>query len=159
MGNLQTVNQRFIGGARPVVDEISLTDADGHLAGKKTVTTEATAAAVTYTPAQVVGGLIIRDPNGAARSDVMPTAADLVAYFANQRREECVKAGLSFEFTIRNNDGGAAETITMTAGTGGTLSGTMTIATANSKRFLVVFTNVDAGSEAYTMYSLGTVVH
>jgi hypothetical protein len=66
--------------------------------------------------------------------------------------------GQSFEVTIRNT-AGAAETITVTTATGATLSGTMTIAQLNTRRFLAVLTNVTSGSEAYTLYSLGTVVH
>ena len=62
--------------------------------------------------------------------------------------------GQGFEFTIRNT-ADAAETITLTAGDGVTLSGTMTIAQNNSKRFLCVM----ASSAAATIYSLGTVVH
>lgn len=117
-----------------------------------TVSTISTAAAVTYTAAQVAGGLILRDPNGGARSDVSPTAALLVAQLENP------SANTAFEFTIRNT-ANAAETITLTAGTGVTLSGTMTIAQNNSKRFLAVVTNADDGEEAVTVYSLGTVVH
>ncbi|NBS65096.1 MAG: hypothetical protein EBT33_12220, partial [Betaproteobacteria bacterium] len=44
-----------------------------------TVTTEATAAAVTYTAAQLKGGLILRNTNGAGRADLFPTAASIVA--------------------------------------------------------------------------------
>jgi hypothetical protein len=117
-----------------------------------TVTTINTAANVTYTAAQMVGGLILRDPNGSARSDVTDTAANIVAAIAG------AVAGSSFEFTIRNT-ADASETITVTAGTGVTLSGTMTIAQNNSKRFLAVVTNVQSGTEAVTIYSLGTVVH
>lgn len=119
--------------------------------------TETTAGAVTYTAAQVLGGLILRDPNGAARSDVTPTAALLNAAIAG------AAVGASFEFTIRNT-ADAAETITVTAGTGVTLSGTMTIAQNNSKRFLAVITAVSSrgvvgSSDTITIYSLGTVVH
>ena len=121
---------------------------DGYVSKKTVVTTDTTAGALTYTAAMLLGGIILRDPNGAARSDVTPTAALLAAAIPN------VKAGTSFEFTIRN-DGSGVETITVTAGTGCTLSGTMTIAVSNSKRFLVVFTS----TAAYTLYSLGTVVH
>jgi hypothetical protein len=64
--------------------------------------------------------------------------------------------GTSFVFTIRNTSAGAF-TITVTAGTGGTVSGTATIAQNNTKSFLVVFTNVTPGTEAFTIYSLGTV--
>ena len=52
-----------------------------------------------------------------------------------------------------------AETITIAAGTGGTTSGggTMTVAQNNAKMFRIRFTGVAPGSEAYTIYSLGTV--
>jgi hypothetical protein len=65
--------------------------------------------------------------------------------------------GLSFVATIKNT-ADAAETITITAGTGVTLNGTMTIAQSNLKQFLVYLTNVTPGSEAATVFSLGTVV-
>jgi hypothetical protein len=117
-----------------------------------TVTTKTTAGAVTYTAAELIGGLILRDPAGASRSDVSPTAALIVAGIAG------AIVGSSFEFTIRN-DADAAETITLTAGEGVTLSGTMTIAQSNSKRFLAVCTNVGSGTEAVTIYSLGTIVY
>lgn len=117
-----------------------------------TVTTDATAAAITMTAAQILGGLILRDPNGAGRADLVPTAANLVAAIPG------AEVGTSFEFTIRNT-ADAAETITVTTNTGATLSGTMTIAQNNSKRFLARLTNVTVGSEAYALYSLGTVVH
>ena len=117
-----------------------------------TVTTESTVGNVTVTAAQMLGGLILRDPNGAARTDTLSTAALLVAAVPN------AVVGSSFKFTIRNT-ADAAETITVAGGTGGTTSGTMTIAQSNSKEFLVRLDNVTAASEAYTVYSLGTIVH
>lgn len=119
---------------------------------RTTVTTDATVGNRTYTAAELLGGMILRDPAGANRADVSPTAALLVAGFSG------AVVGSSFEFTIRNT-ADAEETITLTAGDGVTLSGTMTIAQNNSKRFLAVFTNVGAGTEAVTIYSLGTIVH
>jgi hypothetical protein len=120
---------------------------------RATVTTDATAGARTYTIAELLGGMILRDPAGANRADVTPTAAEIVAGVAG------AVVGSSFEVTIRNT-ANAAETITVTAGDAGvTLSGTMTIAQNNSKRFLAVLTNVTGGAEAVTLYSLGTVVH
>lgn len=116
------------------------------------VSTLTTAGALTLTTAQVLGGLILRDTSGANRTDTMPTASDLLDSIQG------AMVGTAFEFTIRNT-ADAAETITVAAGTGGTTSGTMTIAQNNSKRFAVVFTNVTSGSEAYTIYSLGTVTH
>jgi hypothetical protein len=126
----------------------------GRLIEKILPATITTAGAVTYTASELLGGLILRDPNGAGRSDVTPTAALLAA----QMSQACeLKVGDSFEFIIRN-DADAAETITLTAGTNVTLSGTMTIAQSNSKRFLCRCTAVGA-TPTFTIYSLGTVVH
>ena len=150
--SLQNVNKRYVGGARPMVNEVSMTDDKGKLLGFTEVATVATATAVTLTTAQVLGGLILQDPSGGAVTTTLPTAAELAAAIRNDAPS--LATGTSFEFTIRNNDGGAGETITVAAGTGGTTSGTMTIATLNTKRFLVVFTS----NSAYTLYSLGTAV-
>lgn len=123
---------------------------DARIIDDMTVTTLSTASAVTFTAAQVIGGIILRDPNGAGRADLVPTAASVVAGISNP------VVGSAFRFTLRNT-ADAAETITVTTNTGATLSGTMTIAQNNSKDFLAVLTNVTSGSEAYTLYSLGTV--
>ena len=63
--------------------------------------------------------------------------------------------GQSFQFDIINTASGA-NSITLTAGTGVTVSGTATVAQNNGKRFIVYITNATAGSEAVTIYSLGT---
>jgi len=123
-------------------------EVEGNVLTKTTVTTKATAAAVTFTADEVLGGLILRDPAGASRADLLPTAASLITALDNP------EIGASFEFTIRNT-ADAVETITVTTNTGLTLSGTMTIAQNNSKRFLAVVTS----ATAITVYSLGTVVH
>lgn len=115
---------------------------------QSTVTTLATAGAATYTAAQLLGGMILRDPAGGARSDVTPTAALIIAAISQ------AGVGNSFEFTIRNT-ADADETITVTAGADVTLSGTMTIAQNNTKRFLCVVT----AATTATIYSLGTIVH
>jgi len=117
------------------------------LTTKATIATITTAGAVTFTAAQITGQLILRDPNGAGRADLLPTAAQLYAGFGRP------EVGQSFRFVIRNT-ADAAETITVTTNTGLTLSGTMTIAQNNSKEFLGVFTS----PSAVTVYSLGTVV-
>lgn len=116
-----------------------------------TVTTDATAGNLTLTAAQLLGGLILRDPAGGARTDQLPTGALMAAAIPN------VKAGMSFEFTIRN-EADAAETITIgDSGTGVTLDdgNTNTIAQNNSKIFKAVFTS----TTEYTVYSIGTLVH
>jgi hypothetical protein len=116
-----------------------------------TVTTKSTAAAVTFSAAEVLGGLILRDPNGAGRQDLLPSAADLVAAING------CEVGTAFQFHIRNT-ADAAETITVTTNTGLTLSGTMTIAQNNAKSFWAVVTSITSGSEAVSVYSMGTVV-
>lgn len=123
---------------------------NGVVVTKTSAATEATAGAVTYTVSQILGGLILRDPAGAGRADLVPTAAALYAELGSPVKY----AGLSFDFTIRNT-ADAAETITLTTNTGMTMSGTMTIAQNNSKTFKVVF----ATPTTATVYSLGTVVH
>lgn len=120
-----------------------------HLIKGTQVSTIATAAAVTFTAAQILGGMILRDPNGAHRADLVPLATAIWDAMGPEP-----EAGASFEFTIRNT-ADAAETITVTTNTGVTMSGTMTIAQNNSKRFLYVAASRAAG----TLYSLGTVVH
>jgi len=106
-----------------------------------------TEGAHTYTVDEFSGPLILRDPNGAARSDVTPTAADLIAADASAQRGDC------FRLEIRNI-GTTGETLTITAGTGVTISGTATIAVDNSKEFLCVVT----GPTTVALYSLGTKV-
>lgn len=108
-----------------------------------------TAAAITYTSGQLLGGLILRDPNGAARADLVPTAVLLIAAMPG------CEVGTFFEFIVQN-DADAAETITLTTATGATMVGTMTIAQSNSKTFRVRITNITPGSEAYTVYNRGT---
>lgn len=110
-------------------------------------TTISTAAAATYNVGDLMAAIILRDPNGAARSDVSPTAALILAQLKNPQK------GDYFDFELRNT-ADAAETITLTAGTGVTISGTATVAQNNQKRFRVVVTS----STAVTIYSMGTVV-
>ncbi len=123
-------------------------DRVGLLGGTATVTTDSTAGANTWTAAEILGGILLRDPAGADRSDVTPTAALIVAGITN------AAVGMWFEFVIRNT-ADANETITLTAGTNVTLSGNMTIPRDTDKRFIAVLTNVTASSEAVSIYSLG----
>jgi len=119
----------------------------------KITPTSLAAGAQTLTAAAILGGLLITSASGSTDTLTLPTAALLNAAI------EGVEVGTSFEFTLRNGD--PADTVTVAVGTGGTASGTMTIATANSKRFLVRVTGVRSDSvvgsaDSYTIYSLGT---
>lgn len=105
-------------------------------------------AARTITVAELLTGLLRIDPNGNVTA-TFPTAALLVAGI-NGVEPQC-----SFRVEVINTANGA-ETLTLAAGTGGTLVGTATIAQNNNKPFLFVITNTTSGSEAYYVYSLGT---
>lgn len=129
-----------------------------------TVTTISTAGAVTFTAAQLLGGLILRDPAGAGRADLTPTAAQIVNALPGVRSTPSAAASAtlssqgpisSFQFDLVNTADGN-ETITLTAGTGVTVSGTATVAQSNGKRFIVYVTDATSGSEAVTIRSLGT---
>lgn len=116
-----------------------------------TPTANAVAAAVTYTTAELLSGLILRDTASSARADLLPTAAAIVAAI-----EGC-QVGTSFRTLIRNTSAGAGS-ITLTTNTGLTLSGTMAIVFQQQKELLVVVTNATQGSEAVTVYSMGVSV-
>lgn len=112
--------------------------------------TISTAGAVTYTTDQCLSGLILRDTNGGARTDTTPTAAALVDAVQG------AMVGHGFILIIRNT-ATAANSLTLAGGTGVTLSPTsQVVAQSNTKQFLFIFTNVTIGSEAVTVYSLGT---
>ncbi len=111
----------------------------------------ATAGAQTYTAADILSGVIVRDPNGASRSDVLPTAALLVAAVENPQ------IGDMFEVLITNG-ADAAEVITLTAGTGVSFDTNQTassrvIGQNTSKVVRILLTAVAGGSEAYTAYT------
>ncbi len=124
---------------------------------KRTVTSKTTAGAVTYTAAEILGGFILRDPNGAARADLFPTAAAIITALYTTPNDTTagvanVVVGHSFFVDIRN-EADAAETITMTTNTGLTLSGVMTIPIGSTQRFLVVVT----GATTVSIYgTIGT---
>ena len=113
------------------------------------VSTITTAAAVTYTPAQLIGGHIQRNPAGAARADLLPTPADMLAAMPG------AFIGQSFEFVIQNDAGGAFD-ITLTGVTGAVIGGNPIIAQNNSKRFMFRWATISPPS--YGVRNRGTFV-
>ncbi len=105
-----------------------------------------TAGPATFTIAQLLTGLILRDPTGASRADLVPTAALIIAGMKN------VFIGSVFEFTIVNN-GSNGEIVTVTTAAGITLSGTMTIDGGDLRRFRVEVKGVT--TPAVTIYDVG----
>lgn len=114
------------------------------LADKKAENTVSTTS--TLTAAQVLAGFVNSAPGGAITL-TLPTAALLVAGLAG------AKVGDSFELSIENTSGGA-NSITLAAGTGGTLRGGTTVAQNKAALLRFVLTNVTASSEAYTVHSI-----
>jgi len=92
-----------------------------------------TAGAGTLTAAILAGGVILRDPNGAGRTDTTDTAANIVAD-ATMGLDADYK---EYSFYIINT-ADANETITLAGGSGVTLQGSITIA-QNSMTRLTIF--------------------
>jgi hypothetical protein len=110
-------------------------------------TTISTAGNVTYTPQQLMNGFILRDCNGGARTDTLPTAAAMV------NNVQGAMVNTAFEFEIRNTSG-TAIAVTLAAGAGGTLNpAASSVAQSNSRSYVLIFNNVNPGQEAYTVYS------
>lgn len=108
-----------------------------------------TAGAETYTAAQVLGGFILRDPNGAGRTDVLPTAALLVGAMRRPRVGDTIDV-------LVINTADANETITISAGSGGAfateqIAATRIIPQNTSRRVWIRVTGVGADA-AYVVY-------
>ena len=94
---------------------------------------------------------IIRGVPTAAATYTTATAAAIVAAIGG----DCA-IGTTFEVIVLNASAGAY-TITVAGGSGVTVSGVATVAQNASKRFIGRVSNVTAGSEAITLYGLGSV--
>jgi hypothetical protein len=128
----------------------------GYTAGLPPQTTPTATTAITadsnqtWTVAQVLNGIILRTLTATARTDTTPTAAALVAVLPQDLR----RVGASWYLDVIRTDA-AAVALTIAAGTGVTLVGTMTVAASNARALFWVVTNATAGSEAISIYSLG----
>lgn len=113
------------------------------------VTSISTAGNVALTADQILGGKIVRDCSGAARTDTLPSASALVAAVPG------AAVGTSVGFDVRNVSGSAVN-YTLAVGSGGTLASGSAVTAQNQVRyFTIIFTNVTPGSEAYSLYSDG----
>lgn len=113
-------------------------------------TFDATAGPLTLTAAMVLGGSLLRDPAGAGRTDVLPTAALLVAGLTGAKVGDILAL-----YVVNCAD--AAETITMSAGSGGTWNTNQPAAARvipqNTSRWVFIrLTNVTSGAEAYSCW-------
>jgi len=110
--------------------------------GVRTAYTQA--ATRTMTAAEIINSHIIWT-GATAEACTTPTAVLLVAAIPN------CQVGQTFLMFCTN---AGSNTITMTAGSGCTLTGTATMATATGQVWRVRVTNVTSGAEAYTLDSV-----
>lgn len=153
--NFDTPNLTVTVGAADTVPVISNSTSRGATAridqllrgGGLTITSIADTTNHTYTAAEVVSGVIVRDPNGGNKTDTLPTAALLVGGLTRPAVGDVVKV-------LITNGADTAETLTLAAGSGGTFDNNQTSASRvvaqNSSKFVFIrLTNVTSGSEAY----------
>lgn len=112
------------------------------------------AGGVTVTAAEVLGGVIVADPNGAGRTYTWPTAALLVAAMKQTIGDVVVGDKIT---TLVVNGADAAENLTIAAGAGGGFDANQTaasrvVAQNGSKPIVTRITNATAGAEAYVIY-------
>lgn len=138
------VSDSRIDGMAAIVDDadVQAISRNGMLIETRTAKTDT----VTLTAAELLTKIIDGDSTAAA-TYTLPTAALLVAAIPG------AKVGDTFRFVVNNID--AAFVITVAAGAGGTADGTLTVAVATVREFLVSLTNVTAAAEAYIVYGLG----
>ncbi len=101
------------------------------------------------TAAQILAGIYERNPAGGNRTDALPDADDLVAGITNPY------VGQILDFWVINT-AGAANTVAIAAGAGGTLkpAAPAAIAQNQARLYKIRITNITAGTEAYDVYAI-----
>jgi hypothetical protein len=114
------------------------------------VTVDNTAGNLTVTATMLLSKVIARDPNGGNRTDTLPTATLLMAELAKLGGAE---VGDILEVHYLNT-ADAAETITLAAGTGGTVGNTkVTTAFGQNTALHLVFRITGVATPTYTVYA------
>jgi hypothetical protein len=113
------------------------------------ITLAAPTATATLTAAQSYNS-IVRGVPSAAATYTTATAAAIVAAIGG----DCA-IGTSFRVVVINASAGA-NTITVAGGSGVTVSGVATVVQNASKEFIGYVAAVESGSEAITLYGLGS---
>lgn len=113
----------------------------GRILENKAAKATTTAGTRTIGADEILGGISLRDPNGAGRTDTLDTAANIKTALGDAGAD--LRVGTTLEFTIVNN-ADANETITIAVGTGITAKGTATqldVAQNVAGTFLLICTN------------------
>tara|TARA_R100001443_G_scaffold50866_1_gene62931 strand:+ start:3656 stop:4372 length:717 start_codon:yes stop_codon:yes gene_type:complete len=110
-------------------------------------------AATVLTADQSLNSLVTMTPS-AARNVTTATAAQIVSAL------QTAKVGTSFSIILRNQ-AASTHAMTLVGGTGVTLDSdnTNTVAATKTRQFIGRVTNVNSGSQAITIYSMGEGVH
>ena len=104
----------------------------------------------TLTAAQSYNSIVRGIPTSTA-TYTTDTAANIISAIGG----DCA-VGTSFRVVVLNA-AASAITITFAGGTGVTVSGVATVTQNSSKEFIGYVTNVTAGSQAITLYGLGSI--
>jgi len=117
-------------------DEVAVVNTIGQVADFTSLgayTTDATGA-LTLTVAQFINGVFVETGSASGGNITTPTAAAIVAAIPN------CQVGSRFEFDFVNT---GSNTMTLAAGSGVTLTGTVAMATNTSQHYVGVVTNVN----------------
>ena len=106
-----------IGGGRQLGDGNTSEAIMGTQGAPATATSSAT-----LTAAQIATGIILGSPGSSAAAYTLPTGTLMDTYFNNAKNDS------SADFSVTNVDGSGSGVITMTAGTGWTITGLATVA-------------------------------
>jgi hypothetical protein len=131
-------------------DEDKVANTAYFVLGSPTPTSKATVGGITYTAAEILSNIIVRDCAGASRTDTLPTATLLIAALPGIARV----GQLISVLMVNGSD--AAETITIAAGTGGSfdpnqIAASRVIPQNTSKRLHIRLTSV-TGTVTYRVY-------
>lgn len=107
--------------------------------------TDATAGNLTIVAAKMVNAMLDRNGTTTDRTDVTDTATAIIAALPG------AVVNSSFEFVIRNISSTVGQKITLTGGTGVTISGTSSIFSGGDITYIGIVTNV--GTPAVTLYA------
>jgi len=148
MAGGKNVQSNWVGGDLQFLDQagnVLFTMTKGGLLPRRSVTNITTVGAGTYTAAQLLTGIITRDPSGAARTDTTDTALALISGLG------LAADGDIFE-CILINTADAAEAITLAGGTDVTVNNAgQTL--AQNESALLVFRR--ASATTVTLYIVG----
>lgn len=107
--------------------------------------TNATAGAYTIPAAQMVNAMLDRNGGSADRTDVTDTAAAIIALLPGAIQ------GSTFEFVLRNRSATVGQKITLTGGTGVTISGNISNFANGDVTYIGIVTNV--GTPTIVLYA------